>query len=143
MTSTTIKRAIGKDALEKIELVSLDEKWNEIPNTNQFMSLDALCISVGLSPMHQLLSMVNAETKFINELGGFVPVIDQHHQSSIKNIFVCGEIGGAAGYTTNPSTFSATSMNNGIWILDNYVGAIDVLISNQMYRLCIKNRSYN
>ena len=40
------------------------------------------------------------------------------------NIFVCGEIGGAAGYTTNPGTWNATSMTNGIWILHNYVGSI-------------------
>ena len=40
------------------------------------------------------------------------------------NVFICGEIGGAAGYTTNPSTWSATSMTNGIWILHNYVGSI-------------------
>jgi sarcosine oxidase, subunit alpha len=91
LTSTTVKKAIGKDAIEKIEIVSLDEKWKEIPNTSQIIGLDALCISVGLSPMHQLLSMVNAETKFVNELGGFVPVIDHHHQTSIPNIFVCGD----------------------------------------------------
>jgi PKD repeat protein len=40
------------------------------------------------------------------------------------NIFVCGEIGGAAGYTYKPSTWGATSMKNGIWILHDYVGAI-------------------
>ncbi|MFM7757688.1 MAG: M43 family zinc metalloprotease [Crocinitomicaceae bacterium] len=40
------------------------------------------------------------------------------------NVFICGDIGGAAGYTTNPSTWSATSMGNGIWILHDYVGAI-------------------
>lgn len=40
------------------------------------------------------------------------------------NVFICGEIGGAAGYTTNPSGFSGSSMTNGIWILHNYVGSI-------------------
>lgn len=40
------------------------------------------------------------------------------------NIFICGEIGGAAGYTTKPSSWSATSMENGIWILHDYVGSI-------------------
>jgi hypothetical protein len=40
------------------------------------------------------------------------------------NVFICGEIGGAAGYTTNPATWSATSMTNGIWILHDYVGSI-------------------
>lgn len=40
------------------------------------------------------------------------------------NVFICGEIGGAAGYTTNPSGWSGTSMSNGIWILHDYVGSI-------------------
>lgn len=37
------------------------------------------------------------------------------------NIFVCAEIGGAAGYTMTPWS---TSMKNGIWVLHNYVGSI-------------------
>jgi len=39
------------------------------------------------------------------------------------NIFVCGEIGGAAGYTYNPIP-GYTSMGNGIWVLHNYTGSI-------------------
>lgn len=40
------------------------------------------------------------------------------------NVFICGEIGGAAGYTTNPASWSGTQMTNGIWILHDYVGSI-------------------
>lgn len=38
------------------------------------------------------------------------------------NIFVCKDIGGAAGYTFNPGGWSASSMGNGIWVLSTYVG---------------------
>lgn len=47
------------------------------------------------------------------------------------NIFVCGEIGGAAGYTTTPSTWNGTSMTNGIWVLHNYVGSIGTANSSR------------
>jgi PKD repeat protein len=40
------------------------------------------------------------------------------------NVFVCGDIGGAAGYTYNPSTWGGSAMDNGIWILHDYVGRI-------------------
>jgi PKD repeat protein len=40
------------------------------------------------------------------------------------NIFICGSIGGAAGYTYYPSGNTATSMANGIWLLHNYLGSI-------------------
>lgn len=40
------------------------------------------------------------------------------------NIFVCGEIGGAAGYTYTPSNWIGSGMGNGIWVLHDYVGSI-------------------
>ena len=40
------------------------------------------------------------------------------------NVFVCGEIGGAAGYTYTPSNWLGSAMGNGIWILDTYLGSI-------------------
>ncbi len=40
------------------------------------------------------------------------------------NVFICGEIGGAAGYTYNPSGWGANQMTNGIWVLHDYVGSI-------------------
>lgn len=46
------------------------------------------------------------------------------------NVFICKNIGGAAGYTTNPSNWSGTSMYNGIWVLANYVGSIGTSSEN-------------
>ena len=40
------------------------------------------------------------------------------------NIFVCDEIGGAAGYTYNPNNWIGSLMNNGIWVLHTYTGSI-------------------
>jgi sarcosine oxidase, subunit alpha len=91
-TNTTVKRAIGKNKLEAIEIVKLDENWELIPQTEEVIELDCLCIAVGLSPMHQLISMVNAKTVFVNELGGFVPILDESHMTSVKGLFACGDV---------------------------------------------------
>lgn len=40
------------------------------------------------------------------------------------NIFICEDIGGAAGYTMLPSNWVGTGMENGIFILHNYIGSI-------------------
>lgn len=41
------------------------------------------------------------------------------------NIFICGSIGGAAGYTYKPASWQGTNMSSGgIWVLHNYVGSI-------------------
>jgi len=46
------------------------------------------------------------------------------------NIFVCGDIGGAAGYTYQPNSWIGSNMKNGIWILHNYTGSIGTSSSN-------------
>ncbi|MDX1652884.1 MAG: M43 family zinc metalloprotease [Brumimicrobium sp.] len=40
------------------------------------------------------------------------------------NVFVAGDIGGAAGYTFRPSNWVGSGMGNGIHVLHNYVGSI-------------------
>lgn len=40
------------------------------------------------------------------------------------NIFICGDIGGAAGYTYNPSDWFGNAMGSGIFLLHDYLGRI-------------------
>ncbi|PKM64506.1 MAG: pyridine nucleotide-disulfide oxidoreductase [Firmicutes bacterium HGW-Firmicutes-20] len=91
LTSTTVKRAIGKDHVEAVEIISLDENFKEVPDSSRIIPCDALCVSVGLSPMHHLLSMIGALTKYIPELGGFVPLINDHFQTSLPPVFAVGD----------------------------------------------------
>lgn len=91
-TSTTIKRAIGHEAVEQVETIALNEKWEMVPGTENIIDVDAVCISVGLSPLHQLLSMANVEMKYVNELGGMVPIVTEEHETSYPNLFVAGDV---------------------------------------------------
>lgn len=93
-TRKTIKRAIGEDKVEACEIVSLDDQWNIIAGTEEIIDTDAICIAVGLSPMHQLLSMAGAQTAYVSELGGLVPCVDENNQTSIDGVFVSGDAGG-------------------------------------------------
>lgn len=94
LTSTTVKRAHGKSEIEKITTVSLDENWQEIPGSESDIFVDALCISVGLSPMHQLLSMAEIDMCYIPELGGLVPRVSEEYETSMEHVFVAGDVVG-------------------------------------------------
>lgn len=94
MTQTTIQRAIGEDCVRQIETIKLDDAWQPIPGTENIIDVDVVCIAVGLTPLYQLLAMSGAKLKYVPELGGMVPVIDSLHQTSIKNIFVAGDVSG-------------------------------------------------
>jgi len=93
-TSYSIKKAIGKDYLEKVIIGKLDDKWNFIEGTDEELVVDSLCISVGLSPLSNLLSMIGTEMKYVSYLGGLVPLIDKNHETSIENVFVAGDVCG-------------------------------------------------
>lgn len=90
-TSTTILRAIGKDYLEAVEIVQVDNNYQPIPNTNEIIPCDTCCIAVGLSPMISLLSMIDVQTKYVSTLGGWVPVLDEAYQTSQPGVYAVGD----------------------------------------------------
>ena len=93
-TKTTVKKAFGKNKLEKIQTVKLDEQWNQIEGTEEEIICDALCISVGLTPLHQLLSMAEIDMIYVNELGGLIPCLQRNYETSMPQVFACGDVTG-------------------------------------------------
>lgn len=94
LTNHSVKKAKGKEKLEQVVIAELDENWDYIEGTEETLNVDAICISVGLSPMSNLLSMIDCEMKYVSKLGGLVAKINHHHETSIKNIFVAGDVCG-------------------------------------------------
>ncbi len=94
LTKTTVKKAHGNNRLESIDTIKLDDSWNPIPGSETSIKCDALCISVGLSPLHQLMSMAGVEMTYVNELGGLVPKTNQHYETSMPHVYACGDVTG-------------------------------------------------
>ena len=94
MTSHTVKHAQGFGKLESVTIWGLDENWQGIPGTEKAFPADTLCIAVGLSPLSELLWQAGCEMVFVPTLGGYVPYRDQNLQSSLKNVFVAGDVAG-------------------------------------------------
>lgn len=94
LTSHSIKKANGTEFLESVVVSKLDKNWNYIEGTENTIEVDSLCISVGLSPLSSLLSMIGVDMKYVSSLGGLVPMIDSHHETSVKNVYVAGDVCG-------------------------------------------------
>lgn len=93
-TQHTVKEAHGKEVLEKVTLCRLDERWNQIKDSEFDLEIDVMCISVGLTPLSELLWQAGCQMKYVNSLGGFVPYRDEYMQTSVKGIFVAGDVSG-------------------------------------------------
>jgi len=94
LTGHTVKEAIGTDCLEKAVICKLNDKFQQIDGTEQEFDIDVMCISVGLTPLNELLSMRGCEMKYIPQLSGMVPVRNEDYETSIQNLFVAGDTTG-------------------------------------------------
>jgi len=92
MLGYTINRALGKDYLERIELIKVDDKFNKIPSTEIQLDADILCLAVGLSPSTELARMIDCNLYYNSTLGGYIPVLNENMETSIKNIYAAGDM---------------------------------------------------
>ncbi len=94
LTSHTVKEAIGKDYIEKAIICQVDDKFQQIEGTEMEFDVDVMCISVGLTPLNELLAMRGCEMKYVPQLSGFVPIRNHNYETSIENIFAAGDTTG-------------------------------------------------
>ena len=94
LTGHTVKEAIGTDCLEAAIVWEVDGNFRPIPGTEQRYDVDVMCISVGLSPLNELLAMRGVEMKYVPQLSGSVPLRNENCETSIPGIFVAGDASG-------------------------------------------------
>lgn len=84
--SHTVTEVFGKDRLEKIELMKVDENKQPIPGSEQYFDVDTLLLSIGLIPENHLSDEIGI--KMDRSTKG--PVVDDHYMTSVEGIFACG-----------------------------------------------------
>ncbi|MTI81100.1 MAG: FAD-dependent oxidoreductase [Firmicutes bacterium] len=92
--SHTIKRAWGEKEVAGATIMKLDEKWQPVPGTEKELDVDVICLSVGLSPLTELLWQAGCKMEFIPELGGHVPVRNEDLETSQPGIYIAGDAAG-------------------------------------------------
>ncbi len=84
----TVHRIIGRDRVEAIECVQVDEKWQPIPGTSEIIPCDTLLLSVGLIPENELSRKAGV---LIDPLIGG-PYVDDRFQTNVPGIFAAGNV---------------------------------------------------
>jgi hypothetical protein len=84
----TVKNILGKNRVEAIESVAVDEKWNFIPGTEEIIPCDTLLLSVGLIPENELSRQVGVAIDPVTA----GPFVDDRFQTNIPGIFTAGNV---------------------------------------------------
>jgi thioredoxin reductase len=94
LTSHTILRADGVDGVASATIGRVDESWNPIAGTEQTLEVDTICLAVGLSPLAELAWMAGCQFTYIPSLGGHVPLHNENMETTVRGIYVAGDIAG-------------------------------------------------
>ena len=81
-----VSRIYGRDRVEAVDIVKVDDGFNEIPETKISLECDTVLISAGLIPENELIEMAGAEIDRTTNK----PVADKINMTSIPGLFVCG-----------------------------------------------------
>ena len=84
--SHTVTEVFGRDRLEKIEMMEVDENRNPIPGTERYIDVDTLLLSVGLIPENHLADQAGIQMDPSTK----GPVVDDRYMTSAEGIFACG-----------------------------------------------------
>jgi thioredoxin reductase len=93
-TSHTIKKAFGNGYVEKAVIMAVDDRWNPIPGTEKELDVDTVCIATGLSPLAELAWIAGCKFLYLSELGGHIPLHNENLETTIKSLYVAGDISG-------------------------------------------------
>lgn len=121
-TRHTIKGAHGKEKLEGVTIAEVDNKWQMIEGSEKNIKADVMCMAVGLSPIVELFFQAGCDLKFIPALGGYVPVNDEHRNTSVEGLLVAGDSGGVEEASSAMLTghLSGLSAARRLDYVDNY-----------------------
>ncbi|MFN2304695.1 MAG: NAD(P)/FAD-dependent oxidoreductase [Anaerolineales bacterium] len=84
----TVNRIIGRDRVEAIEAVSVDETWNPLPGTKEIIPCDTLLLSVGLIPENELSKKAGVLLDPVTN----GPFVDDHFMTNVPGIFAAGNV---------------------------------------------------
>jgi NADPH-dependent 2,4-dienoyl-CoA reductase/sulfur reductase-like enzyme len=94
LTSHTIIEARGEPGVESAVIARLGGKGKVVDDSSMEVSCDLVLLAVGLRPFDELVRAMGIEMKYLESLGGFVPLHDGNLETSRKNIYVAGDITG-------------------------------------------------
>jgi sarcosine oxidase subunit alpha len=94
LTSHTILRAEGEDAVRGATIARVDADWNPVAGTERTLGVDTICLAVGLTPNCELAFGLGCQGAFVPELGGHVAVHGDDLETSVEGVFVAGDASG-------------------------------------------------
>lgn len=94
LTNHTIIKAIGDKKVKKAVIGKIDQNQKIIPNSHKEFYVDTICLAIGLNPLAELAWTCGCHFDYKPVLGAYIPWHTPYMETSIKNIYVAGDVAG-------------------------------------------------
>jgi NADPH-dependent 2,4-dienoyl-CoA reductase/sulfur reductase-like enzyme len=92
-----IKEARGDGQVEEAVIAEADSQWRPKPGTQRTLSVDTVCVGYGFVPSVELTQLAQCDHLHDPMLGGWIPVRDEHMETSVPSIYAAGDCSGIGG----------------------------------------------
>src|SRR5690625_7965966 len=78
-------------------MASIDTNGQDIPDSEEQLSCDFVCISEGLYTLVELIVLTGCPFYLVEELGGYVPLHNERMETTLEGLYIAGNITGIEG----------------------------------------------
>lgn len=84
----------GTEKVESVTMGTVSSSGKLIKGSEETIPVDFVCIAGGLYPLAELAAVVDCPFKYVEELGGHVPIHNEEMETPVPGIYVSGNITG-------------------------------------------------
>jgi thioredoxin reductase len=92
-----VVRAEGDGRVEQVTHAAVDRAWRPLPDSEETVAADALCVGYGFFPSVELLRLAGCELRYDENLGGPVAVRDEWLRTTAPGVSAAGDGTGVTG----------------------------------------------
>jgi sarcosine oxidase subunit alpha len=94
LTSHTIVAAFGTSRVTGAVTCKVGRGFQPKPGTNRRLTVDTICLAVGLTPLSEILWQLGCQMVCVPELGGNVAWHNESMETSVPGVYVAGDVSG-------------------------------------------------
>ncbi len=94
LTGHTILAAHGRERVSAATICRVDARFRPMKRTARRISVDTVCLAVGLTPLVETLALCGCRMVWIPELGGQVAWHDENMMTTVPGVYVAGDASG-------------------------------------------------
>jgi len=68
-------------------IAKVNKNFKVIPGSEKELKVDLICLAIGLSPLIEVLRLIDCAQTYVPELGGWIPLHNENMETAVFGYF--------------------------------------------------------